>query len=65
MKKEGSTQVERRLDLLIENTDLGPVADADDVALHRHLVAGTQLEDLLRVRDRERHLVRGHQWLSW
>jgi hypothetical protein len=60
VQQERAAQVHRRLDLLIEDPDLGPVADADDVALHSHLVAGAQLQDLLRVRDRERDGVVGH-----
>src|SRR5215210_285673 len=61
VEQEGAAQVHRRLDALVEDADLRAVADADDVALHGHLVAGAQLEDLLRVGDRERDLVRRHQ----
>ena len=54
-------EVHRRLDALVEDADLRPVADADDVALHGHLVACAQLQDLLRVGDRERDGVVGHR----
>src|SRR5207244_12672628 len=60
VEQERAAQVHRRLDALVEDADLRAVADADDVALHDHLVAGTELEDLLFVRDRERQLVDGH-----
>src|SRR6478609_10102909 len=56
VEQEGAAQVHRRLDALVEDADLRAVADADDVALHGHLVPGAQLEDLLRIGDRERHL---------
>src|SRR5438034_743962 len=52
VKQEGTPQVHRRLDALVEDADLRAVADADDVPLHDHLVAGVELEDLLRVADR-------------
>src|SRR3954454_6702373 len=60
VEQERAAQIHRRLDALVEDADLRAVADADDVALDGHLVAGAQLEDLLRVGDRERDLVRGH-----
>src|SRR6266508_4377668 len=60
VKQEGAAEVHRRLDALVEDPDLRAVADADDVSLDDHLVAGAQLQDFLLVRDRERHLVRGH-----
>src|SRR5207253_9842985 len=53
VEEERALEIHRRLDPLVEDADLRAVADADDVALHRHLVAGAQLEDLLRVGDRE------------
>src|SRR5882724_3663460 len=58
VEQERAAQVHRRLDALVEDADLRAVADADDVALHDHLVAGAELEDLLLVGDRERDLVR-------
>src|SRR5579862_5163553 len=61
VKQEAPAKVHRRLDALVEDTDLRPVADADDVALDGHLVAGAQLQDLGRVGDREGDLVRRHQ----
>ncbi len=60
VQQERALQVHRRLDALVEDPDLRAVADADDVALHGDLVAGLQLEDLLRVGDRERDGVVGH-----
>src|SRR5215471_10916926 len=53
VEEKRAAEVHRRLDALVEDADLRPVADADDVALHDHLVAGAQLQDLLRARDRE------------
>jgi hypothetical protein len=61
VKQERALQVHRRFDALVEDADLRPVADADDVALDGDLVAGAQLQDLLRVGDRERDCVVGHQ----
>ena len=61
MEQEGAAQVHRRLDPLVEDPDLGAVADPDDVALDDHLVAGAQLQDLGRIGDREGDLVRRHQ----
>src|SRR5438105_8353418 len=60
VQEEGAPEVHRRLDALVEDPDLRPVADPDDVPLHDDLVAGAELEDLLRVGDRERDLVRSH-----
>ena len=57
--QDGETS-QRRLDSLVEDADLRPVANADDVPLHDHLVAGAQLEDLLRIRDREGDFVDRH-----
>src|SRR6186997_177250 len=50
VEQERAAQVHRRLDALVEDADLRPVADADDVALHDHLVAGAELEDLRGIR---------------
>ena len=50
VQQERAAEVHRRLDALVEDADLRAVADADDVALHGHLVAGAQLQDLLRDR---------------
>src|SRR6185312_4969753 len=52
VEQERASEIHRRLDALVEDADLRAVADADDVALHDHLVAGPELEDLLRVADR-------------
>src|SRR5204863_9339068 len=60
VEEECALQVHRRLDALVEDPDLGAVADPDDVALDGHLVAGAQLQDLLGIRDREGHLVVSH-----
>src|SRR5919197_3357743 len=49
VQQERAAQVQRRLRVLIENPNLCPIPDADDVALHRHLVACAQLQDLLRI----------------
>src|SRR4051812_1346579 len=46
VEQEGAAEVHRRLDTLVEDADLGTVADADDVTLHRDLVAGTELQDV-------------------
>src|SRR6266536_1452917 len=61
VKQEGAAKIHRRLDALVEDADLRPVADPDDVALDGDLVAGTELEDLALVRDREGNFVRCHQ----
>src|SRR5918911_1072757 len=53
VEQEGAAQVHRRLLALVEDPDLRPVADPDDVALHDDLVAGAELQDLLRIGDRE------------
>src|SRR5512142_969790 len=60
VEQERAAQVHRRLDALVEDPDLRPVADADDVALNDDLVAGAELQDLCLVRDRERDLVCCH-----
>ena len=64
VEQERAAQIHRRLDALVEDPDLRAVADADDVALDGDLVARAELEDLLRVGDRERDLVRGHLYAS-
>src|SRR6478672_1792545 len=46
VEQERALQVHRRLDALVEDAHLRPVADADDVALDDDLVAGAQFEDL-------------------
>src|SRR3954452_16334535 len=61
VQQERAAQVHRRLDALVEDADLRAVADADDVALDGDLVAGAELQDLLRIGDRERDLVTVHQ----
>src|SRR6476661_2448106 len=60
VQEERAAQIHRRLDAFVEDADLRAVADADDVALHDDLVSRAELQDLLLVRDRERHLVRRH-----
>src|SRR6266545_3417060 len=57
VEEERAAQVHRRLDALVEDPDLRAVADADDVALDGHLVAGAELQDLMLIRDRERDFV--------
>src|SRR5205085_1294808 len=47
MQQEGAGEIHRRFDALVEDPDLRAVTDADDVALHDHLVAGVKVEDLL------------------
>src|SRR6266487_3770157 len=54
-------ELAHRLDPLVEDPDLRPVANADDVALNGDLVTGAELEDLTLVGDREGDLVRRHQ----
>src|SRR5262245_5060038 len=61
VQQKRAGEVHRRLDSLVEDPDLRAVADADDVALDDHLVAGAELQDLGRVGDGERDLVRRHQ----
>src|SRR5579885_3598914 len=61
VEQERAGEVHRRLDALVEDADLRAVADADDVALHGHLVARLQLQDLGGVGDRERERVLGHR----
>src|SRR5918992_1454189 len=51
VEQERARQVHRRLHPLVEDADLRPVADADDVALHRDLVARAQLADVGLVGD--------------
>src|SRR6185312_1325659 len=61
VQEERAGEIDRRLHALVEDPDLGAVADPDDVPLHDHLVAGAQLLDLGGVGDRERDLVGRHQ----
>src|SRR6266542_1973328 len=60
VEEERAAQVHRRLDALVEDPDLRAVADADDVALDGHLVAGAELQDLMLIRNRERDFVGRH-----
>src|SRR5438132_502208 len=60
VEQERAAEIHRRLDALVEDADLRPVADPDDVALDDYLVAGPQLQDLLGTGDRERDFVDGH-----
>src|SRR4051812_486774 len=64
VEEERAAQVHRRLDALVENPHLRAVADPDDMPLDDDLVAGAQLEDLLRIGDRERDLVPRHPYAS-
>jgi hypothetical protein len=61
VEQERARKVHRRLDALVEDPDLRPVADADDVALDGDLVARAQLQDLGRIGDREGDFVLRHQ----
>ena len=60
MQEKRAGQIHRRLDALVEDADLRAVADSDDVTLDDHLVAGAELQDLRRIGDGERDLVRRH-----
>src|SRR5690349_16016026 len=60
VEQERAAEVHGRLDALVEDADLRPVADADDVALDDHFIAGAELEDHALVGDREGDLVNGH-----
>src|SRR5919108_463695 len=60
VQEERAAEVHRRLLALVEDPDLRPVADPDDVPLHDDLVAGAELQDLAGIRDREGDLVRRH-----
>src|SRR5919202_2375978 len=53
VQEEGAAEVHRRLLALVENPDLGAVADPDDVPLDDDLVARAQLQDLTGIRDGE------------
>src|SRR4051812_5667359 len=53
VQQEGAVEVERRLDALVEDADLRAVADADDVTVDEHLVAGAQLADRRFVRGKD------------
>src|SRR6266542_2336333 len=46
VEQKGPVQIPRRRNALVEDPDLGAVADADDVAVHDHLVARSELADL-------------------
>src|SRR5262245_31392305 len=61
VEQERAGEVHRRRLPLVEDPDLRPVADPDDVALDDDLVARAQLQDLGLVLDRERHFVARHQ----
>src|SRR6266540_3096102 len=61
VEQERAAQVHRRLLALVEDPDLRPDAEPDDVALDDDLVAGAQLEDLGLILDRERDFVLSHQ----
>jgi hypothetical protein len=47
MQEKSAVQVERRLHALVEDPDLGAVANTDDVAVDRDEVARTKLADVL------------------
>ena len=61
VQEERAREVHRRLHPLVEDPDLGAVADADDVPLDDDLVADAELQDLLGIGEGERDLVDGHQ----
>src|SRR6186997_1601115 len=61
VEQERAAQVHRRRGALVEDADLGAVADPDDVTLDDDLVAGTQLQDRRRIGDGEGDLVHRHQ----
>src|SRR5215218_2030632 len=60
VEQERAPEIHRRRLPLVEDPDLRPVAEADDVALDDDLVAGAQLQDLALVSDRERDFVACH-----
>jgi hypothetical protein len=60
VQQERAREVHRRRLPLVEDPDLRPVADADDVALDDDLVAGLELQDLGLVGDREGDFVARH-----
>src|SRR4249920_3808562 len=60
VQEERAREIHRRLDPLVEDPDLRPIADPDDVTLDDHLVPGAELQDLGRVRYGERDFVRRH-----
>src|SRR6476469_2392518 len=67
VQQECAAQVHWRFDALVEDPDLRAVADADDVSVDRHLVAGAQVADLFLGRG-ERQSLRTHgrtQPLHW
>src|SRR3954470_256444 len=45
VQEERAAEIHRRLDALVEDADLRAVADADDVSVDGHFVAGMQLAD--------------------
>ena len=60
VQEKRAGEVHRRLDALVEDPDLRPVADPDDVPLDDDLVARAELQDLGRIGDGEGDFVRGH-----
>src|SRR5215210_9296415 len=64
VEQERPAEIHRRLDALVEDPDLRPVADPDDATLDDHLVARPELEDLGLVSDREGDLVPNHPRLQ-
>ena len=60
MEQERTGEVHRRLHALIEDADLGAVADSDDVPLDGDLVACPELQDLGRIGEGEGNLVLSH-----
>ena len=61
MQEQSAGEIDRRLLALVEDADLGAVADADDVTVDDHLIAGSEGADLVLAR-RKSELVRGHYW---
>src|SRR5205809_940613 len=59
MEQKRAAEIHRRRDALVEDPDLRPVADADDMTVDGHLVAGTQLANRFFGRG-EPQATRGH-----
>src|SRR5712692_2625530 len=56
MQQEGATEIHRRRDTLVEDPDLRPISDADDVTVDGHLVARAQLANRLLARRKGQSL---------
>src|SRR5205085_9364689 len=64
VQEEGAAEFHWRLLALVEDADLRPVADPDDVPLDDDLVARAELQDFLGIRDGEGDLVCRHAHAS-